>query len=172
MKRYAFAAALILLVIEPAPAGLMAVWSYEALFEKSDLVVIATPISPTRDTAERTTLADITPPTAVIGVVTEFETLLVLKGKKQARLTFHHYRLPESDEALVNGPSLVEFPKVNQLSYLLFLVRERDGRFAPVAGQTDPKDVSVQKLSGFHAGSPNQAMQPTASPRTASLSHD
>src|SRR3954468_1329689 len=162
--RLAFAA-VILATAEFATAHLMAVWSYEDLFGKSDVVVIATPMSPTRDTAERTTLPGIERPTAVIGVVTQFQTLLVLKGDKHDRITFHHYRLPQSDVALVNGPSLVAFPKVDHVSYLLFLVREADGRFAPVAGQADPEDVSVQKLSG----SPNQAMQPTASPRTASL---
>src|SRR3954454_8288976 len=169
--RLAFAA-VILATAEFATAHLMAVWSYEDLFGKSDVVVIATPMSPTRDTAERTTLPGIEPPTAVIGVVTQFQTLLVLKGDKHDRITFHHYTLPQSDVALVNGPSLVAFPKVDHVSYLLFLVRERDGRFAPTAGQADPEDVSVQKLSGLHTGPPNQAMQPTARRRTASLSDD
>jgi len=47
---------------------------------------------------------------------------------------------------MLNGPGLVSFdagpvPK----SYLMFLVRESDGRFAPVAQQTDPR-TSVQEL--------------------------
>src|SRR3954452_5454793 len=80
-----------------SPARLMPVWSYEDLFTQSDLVVVAEPSSPTHDTPERTTLPNLSPPTAVIGVATEFKTLLVLKGKTQAQFVLHHYRLPESD---------------------------------------------------------------------------
>jgi hypothetical protein len=128
-------------------ARLMKDWTYEELFSKSDFVVIAEPISATRDTDERTNLEGIAPPTPVIGVATDFKTLLVLKGQKQDRFVLHHYRLAKPDVPLINGPQLVTFGATEYPVYLLFLVRERDGRFAPVDGQTDPRLFSVKRLS-------------------------
>jgi hypothetical protein len=128
-------------------ARLMKDWTYEELFSKSDFVVIAEPISATHDTDERTNLEGIAPPTPVIGVATDFKTLLVLKGQKQDRFVLHHYRLAKPDVPLINGPQLVAFGQTGYPAYLLFLVRERDGRFAPVDGQTDPSLFSVKRLS-------------------------
>ena len=127
-------------------ARLMYDWTYEELFSKSDFVVIAEPISATHDTDERTNLPELAPSTPAIGVVTDFQTVLVLKGQKQDRFVLHHYRLPDSDVAIINGPVLVKFNPGHH-EYLLFLVRERDGRFAPVGGQTDPGAFSVKQLS-------------------------
>jgi hypothetical protein len=76
-------------------ARLMYDWTYEELFLKSEFVVIAEPISATHDTDERTNLEGIAPPLPVIGVATDFKTLLVLKGQKQDRFVLHHYRLGE-----------------------------------------------------------------------------
>jgi hypothetical protein len=133
----------------PLSARLMQEWTYQDLFAKSDLVVIAKPTAATRDTTERSTLRDIQPPESVVGVVTEFQILLVLKGSTKDRFILHHYRL-ESSTLMVNGPQLIAFdPAKNHQPYLLFLVREPDGRFAPVAGQTDPRFFSVQELSGI-----------------------
>jgi hypothetical protein len=130
-------------------ARLMKDWTWEELFSKSDFVVIAEPISDTHDTDERTNLEGIAPPLPVIGVATDFKTIFVLKGQKLDRFVLHHYRLPKSDVAPINGPALVAFnPKpLDWPAYLLFLVRERDGRFAPVDGQTDPRLFSVKQLS-------------------------
>jgi hypothetical protein len=127
-------------------AQLMYAWTYEELFSKSDFVVIAQPISATHDTDERTTQPELDPSVPAIGVVTDFQTLLVLKGKKQNRFVLHHYRLPQSDVAIINGPVLVKFNPGHH-EYLFFLVRERDGRFAPVAGQAHPGVFSVKQLS-------------------------
>jgi hypothetical protein len=136
-------------------------WSYEDLFAKSDFVVIAAPSARTRDTSERMTLQKITPPVSVIGVTTEFQTLFVLKGSKARHFTLHHYREParklKPNEVILGGPDLLTFdpPKrekgilVAPKRYLLFLVREADGRFAPVSGQQDPRDISVQEVSGI-----------------------
>ena len=130
-------------------ARLMEDWSYQDLFTKSDFVVVAKPVAATRDTKERSALRDIEPAEPVIGVTTEFQTLLVLKGSKRERFTLHHYRR-ESNVAVVNAPALVSFDPVNDhRRYLLFLVHEPDDRFAPVAGQTDPKYISAQELSGM-----------------------
>jgi hypothetical protein len=127
-------------------AQLMYAWTYEELFSKSDFVVIAEPTSATHDTEERTILSELDPSVPAIGVVTDFRTLLVLKGQKQDRFVLHHYRLPQSDVAIINGPVLVKFNPAHD-EYLLFLVRERDGRFAPVAGQAHPGVFSVKQLS-------------------------
>jgi hypothetical protein len=134
-------------------------WSYEDLFAKSDFVVIASPLTRPRDTNERMTLQNITPPVPVIGVNTEFKTLLVLKGSKRQRFVLHHYRESRNrdpNKIILGGPDLLDFegPKDSSRSvfsskrYLLFLVREADGRFAPVSGQQDPRGISVQEVGG------------------------
>jgi hypothetical protein len=151
MKRVAVIAAIVLSQFVPGPvrARLMQIWPYQELFDKSDFVAIAKVSDATRDTTERSNLRDIQPPEPVIGVVTEFRTLLVLKGPKPQRLILHHCRLSEWNIALVNGPTLISFdPKKNHRPYLLFLIREPDGCFAPVAGQTD-LNLSVQELEGI-----------------------
>ncbi len=57
----------------------------------------------------------------------------------------------------MGGPVLVTFEPptrdkdgtlVSAKRFLLFLVREADGRFAPVSGQKDPGEISVQEISG------------------------
>jgi hypothetical protein len=134
-------------------------WSYEDLFAKSDFVVIASPLTRPRDTSEHTTLENISPPVPVIGVNTEFKTLLALKGPKPQRFVLHHYResrKPDPNKVILGGPDLLDFegPKDSSGSvfsgkrYLLFLVREGDGRFAPVSGQQNPRGISVQELGG------------------------
>ena len=133
-------------------------WSYKDLFAKSDFVVIASPLTRPRDTRERMTLQKISPPVPVIGVNTEFKTLLVLKGSKRQRFVLHHYResrKPDPNKVILGGPDLLDFerPKdsrsvFSSKRYLLFLVREADGRFAPVSGQQDPRGMSVQELGG------------------------
>ena len=132
-------------------------WSYKDLFAKSDFVVIASPLTRPRDTNERMTLKNISPPVPVIGVNTEFKTLLILKGSQRSRFVLHHYRESrkvEPNRIILGGPDLLvlEPPKMENgalLSpkrYLLFLVREADGRFAPVSGQQDPRGISVQEV--------------------------
>lgn len=115
------------------------------VWQKSDLVVIARALS-TKDTDERTKLGDLQPPLEAIGVESEFETQLVLKGAKNINnFKIHHYR---TDEAFSNGPSLVDVPKDKHPSYLLFLTKEKDGRYAPTNGQIDPAVCSIFRLRG------------------------
>ena len=155
-----FAGFLMSLVVVSASAWLITPWSYHDLFGKADFVAIASPVTSPHDTDERTTWQDIQPPLSLIGVTTEFQTLLVLKGPKLRRVKLHHYREanpPKRDTVVEGGPGLVAFdpPKrgkdgvlISANRYLLFLIREKDGRFAPVSGQRDPKEVSVQEVSG------------------------
>lgn len=113
------------------------------MFDKADLVVVADVIS-SKDTDERSTLLD---DVKVIGVVTDFKSRLVLKGPKNATaFQLHHYRLENKDDMnIADGPSLVSIGAKNP-AFLLFLVKERDGRYAPVTGQTDPEIFSVLPL--------------------------
>jgi len=150
MKRTAIITAILMAIstAHPASGRLIDDRTFEQLFAKADFVVIARPTSATHDTRERGFLLGNLP---VIGVITEFQTLLVLKGAKRERFMLHHYReapLP-SGVAFVNGPTLLSFdPKEDHRPYLLFLVREPDGRLAPVASQTD-LDVSVRQVGGI-----------------------
>jgi len=130
----------------PIVARLTYAWTYQEMFERADLVVIAGVVS-SKDTEERRTLLD---DIRVIGVTTEFKSYLVLKGDKNvATFRLHHYRLQsEADENIVNGPDLVRIPK-HPATFLLFLSKEPDGRYAPVTGQTDPAGLSVLELRGW-----------------------
>lgn len=98
-----------------------------------------------------------------IGVETVFVVSAVLKGDASLkRFTLHHYREGRSgDESNgkvlveeLNGPNLVQFDPSDvskRSSYLLFLVRERDGRFAPIGGQTDPGMKAISPIPfDFH----------------------
>jgi hypothetical protein len=138
-----------LAIVTAAHARLLEVPTYDELFAKSDFVVIARPVSKTRDTRERTLLTEnISPGVSAIGVVTEFESLFVIKGTKRQQFTLHHYRYgPSRERIILNGPTFTTFePKrYSTQPFLMFLVRERDGRFVPVAGQVDPR-FSVQQL--------------------------
>ena len=121
---------------------------YEKLFARSDLMVIARPVS-SRDTSERTVIRDVNPPVPVVGVTTEFQVLFVFKGAKRQRFKLHHYRERVRPKVVVIGglPGISFDPPKNK-RYLMFLVRESDGRFAPVLGQTHVVDISVQEVLG------------------------
>lgn len=128
--------------------------SYKDMLAKSDLVVIANPVDRTTDTKEETYLPGIflqdkngkQSRIKAIGVETKFTVLAVLKGDATSKqVTLHHYREAEPSNAL-NQPFLVYFDPSDiskRRSYLLFLVHEPDGRFAPFGGQTDPGMKSI-----------------------------
>lgn len=122
-------------------------WTYQEMFAKSDFVVIATGIT-NKDTAERSRLLkDID----VIGVETEFKTCLVVKGSDNVKnFILHHYRMRDG-EFWSDGPLLVEVVPGKHQTFLLFLIKEKDGRYAPVAGQTDPAGFCVLELKGAAA---------------------
>lgn len=79
----------------------------------------------------------------MIGVETKFSVIAVVKGTLiNTPLVLHHYR---PDRMTVpNGPEFLEFKPQERRTLRLWLVREADGRYAPVTGQTDP-DLSVRK---------------------------
>jgi hypothetical protein len=128
-------------------------WPYQELLERSDLAVIATPTA-TNYTKEHIDLPGFAGQ-RVIGLETRFAVSGVLKGDKTLKdFVLHHYR-PGPDGMIVpNGPTFVYFvvsdnPSAPRRTYLLFLHREADGRYAPVVGQSDP-GLGVRELEGVY----------------------
>jgi hypothetical protein len=150
--------AILFLILAPtivAQARIVKAWSYQELYDQSDLIVIAKHISSER-TAEQWVLPNISPNTDVVGLSSKFAVFLVLKGDQGVKtLILHHYQLKtpvSADIPVINGPMLASFDSDKLTKqFLLFLHRESDGRYAPVSGQTDPRDVSIFRLAG-----PNQ----------------
>ena len=144
-KAIVFYFAALLLNIDTLNARLAEAWSYHDMFDKAELVVIARVVK-TTETDERSKLLDID----VVGVTTYFKTHLVLKGDKGLKeFRLHHYKLGPAvkSEEIANGPQLVRFSWEHP-PFLLFLIRESDGRYAPVTGQVDPGGLSVLELHG------------------------
>ena len=118
-------------------------WTYQEMFDDADLVVIGRFVA-TKDTDERSAILDL----PVIGVLSEFETRLILKGGAEVTtFRLHHYRFGSvASKEIVNCPFLIDFPEKYHPRYLLFLRKEREGVYAPVTGQTDPAVESVVEL--------------------------
>jgi hypothetical protein len=140
-------------------ARLLETLGYQQLLDKSDLVVLAVPRSKTTDTKELSHLPKIWHQNKYglqgniksVGVETPFTVSVVLKGDKTVKtFTLHHYREAHPPEVELEGPLLVSFDPsdpTRRSPYLLFLVREPDGRFAPTGGQTDPGFEAIHRLS-------------------------
>ena len=141
------ATASLLVAIGIAGARPVRFWSFQELLDKSDLVVIATPTG-TNDTKEHGGLPG-APSLPVIGVETRFAASAVLKGDKALKdFILHHYRYPADAPPVVNGPNLVSFAPGEKRTFLLFLVLEADGRYAPTVGQVDPGLCGINVLGG------------------------
>jgi hypothetical protein len=129
------------------------IWPYQELLDKSDLVVLATPTA-TNDTKEHMDLPGFAGE-HVIGVGTTFKVSAVLKGDKTpGDFVLHHYRTTNGSNIphIPNGPGFVSFgpaanPQIAPQTFILFLRREADGRYAPVVGQTDPGEA-IRELRG------------------------
>lgn len=128
-----------------ASARLIATPGYQALYDRADAVVIAT-AQATTDTDERIALPGLQPDVPAVGVNTPLRVQAWLKGAPDATVVLHHYRLANPGQPLVNGPLLLDFQRDDAQTLLFFLVREPDGRYAPVAGQTDPAGFSVFRI--------------------------
>ena len=130
-------------------------FTYAEMFAKSDLVVIARP-SESRDTGERKLDRNVKPAVRVAGVVTECDALYVLKGPKLKQFKLYHFREVSPPKAahriedVVIGPQIgISFDQSKgSKRYLMFLVREHDGRYAPFGGQTDVEAISIQQIWG------------------------
>jgi len=116
----------------PAQAYIMPEMSYPRAFERSDLVVIARPVTRTTNTKERSLVDGFgyvegkKERLPAIGVETAFEILMVVKGESPGkRLVLHHYReqpappLPPGTPIMPGGgPMTVFFQKSEQLRKL------------------------------------------------------
>lgn len=126
-------------------------WSYQCLFDDADLVVVGLVTSNT-NTTEAAILPNLRPDVNVLGVSTEFRIGGVLKGDVHLKsCVLHHYRLANPDRVGLNGPVLVSFDVTARRHYLLFLTHEADGKYRPVAGQTDSAK-SIFKLDSDFPG--------------------
>ena len=67
-----------------------------------------------------------------------------MKGTAGDNILLRHYKEASSGISK-NGPGLVSFDPKDGKQYLMFLVREKDGRYVAVSGQTDP-DLSIEAL--------------------------
>jgi hypothetical protein len=131
-----------------APGRLVPSVRYQGMYDRADLVAIGKP-SGTRDTKERGGLPGGPTGWLVVGLSTEFDISLVLKGERDLkRCILHHYRQSDPGQLLRDGPHFISFAQKGSKPFLLFLKRESDGRFAPVSGQEDPALFSVLELTG------------------------
>jgi hypothetical protein len=144
--RIVFFGSLLLLAPLPTPrAQLMYAWSYQEMFDKAELIVIAKPLS-TKNTNQHKTESD---NIQFVGLNTQCEVRLILKGKPDAtRFTLHHYRLVETKVAILNAPQPIIFDLKEPYLYLMFLIKEPDGRYAPATGQMESATLSMIKLLG------------------------
>jgi hypothetical protein len=153
IRLFPFATVVLLGFTGIVAARAVRVWPYQELVEKSDLVVLATPTA-TNDTTKNIDLPGFVGE-RVIGVETRFAVSAVVKGDKTLReIVFHHYRATDGSNIsrFPNGATFVSFqpvarPTITQRTFVLFLAREADGRYAPIVGQTDPGGA-VKELKG------------------------
>ncbi|WP_040547087.1 hypothetical protein [Pedosphaera parvula] len=156
MKQFKLCLVAIFLVISTGVAMARAVrtWTYQELLDKADLVAIATPTA-TDDTKEHINLPGFDGQ-RVIGVETKFKVAAVLKGDKALKDFVLHYYRPGPDGMVVdNGPTFISFPISKKptdrtRTYILFLLREADGRYASVVGQSDP-GLGIRELEGVYS---------------------
>ena len=155
------------LLLSPSAASAYAfgIVACDQMVSGSSVVVLARPISRTRDTGEG---ADADPRDAAefpfVWVETTFRVTRVLKGRMTgATFVLHHIREPTLAArkdgrvpVLVNGPPLLRFDPsspAGQRQMVLFLVSEPGGRYAPYPDQ---------KLAGawsiYPIDAPNEAL--------------
>ncbi|HZM04784.1 MAG TPA: HEAT repeat domain-containing protein [Candidatus Saccharimonadales bacterium] len=80
------------------------------------------------------------------GVETTFKVSTVLKGALLSdEVVLHHYREVLKWGDPPNGPEFLTFTPGSTNKYLLYLVKDSKGRYAPVAGQVDP-ELSIKEL--------------------------
>jgi hypothetical protein len=130
----------------PAQARLVEVFKYQDYFDKADFIVIARPISRTADVNQKSILDEIqgTHISAdPLGVETKFEVTKVIKGDaKVTHFVLHHYResaKPDSHLIQMDGPDVISFYPDRYGDCLMFLAKEKSGRFVPFSGQMDAR---------------------------------
>lgn len=128
-------------------------WDHDTLKNKADYVLIAYPIA-THETKEIMQLPETHKKINMVGVETIFSVSAVFKGElSEKKITLHHYKLQEKVHELLDSsekPLFVSFdiPKEDQYpkyEYLLFLIKDKDGKLAPVSGQFNAA-ISIKRL--------------------------
>lgn len=121
-----------------ASAYLMATLTYSNMFERADVVVIATPIS----TQESEVQLEIDQPeeikTLVTTVSTQFKVAYLLKGQLDGT-TFNYLHLNRKDRKPFSGmfgavgTFFIEFEdkESKNKSFILFMTKRKDGSFCP-----------------------------------------
>jgi len=98
--------------------------NFQELLERSDLVVIAVPVTKTADTSEVTFFSDLLQVDAkgrqtrvhATGVETRFECLAILKGGAAIeQFVLHHYRETARPTMEADGPQLVTVRSLRSL---------------------------------------------------------
>jgi hypothetical protein len=129
-------------------------WDYPKMFEKSELVVLANWRS-AQSSDERGLLPNTK--TKVMGITTMFEARVAFKGSQDVkRVALHHYRFQDEYDAFrYFPPQLIRIIEpvdrdgrysLGGGQFLLFLLKEPNGQFAPVTGQTDPAISAVLRV--------------------------
>ena len=157
-----FSLLLLLAVPHLASGGIETIWSYRQLLDNADLVVIGKPLS-TTETKERADFnrlvlgprANLPLPhrdpdhdtIPLIGLETKFDVQAVLKGNRKLRnFVVHHYRLAQPEIPIIpDAPAFLAFDIGT--SYLLFLVKQSDGRYGPASDQQNPGRTCAFRLS-------------------------
>jgi hypothetical protein len=138
--------ALTLLLVLPDIGGarITTAWTYQAMYEEADLVVIAKPVSVSRSD-EVMSLPNFSPKTNVYELQTSFSVGVALKGTKTEGLQLRHFKLVDQYQFALAGPTFVQFDPAQRHSYLMFLKSDQGGSYSPVTGQPDAA-VAIIKL--------------------------
>lgn len=132
--------------------------SYQKLMEDSDLVIIGTPVKPSKQLSEITEIPNFYKVRnngsrvqgQLRGLETTFAIDSIIKGDDKIKsVILHHYMVTETCGG--NCTKLVSFDPIHNVqdqgSFILFLVKEKEGRFAPTHGQIDPGEKAISRLS-------------------------
>ncbi len=157
--RWIVAPAVLTCLVGTAEAPRVQLLSHSELLAKSDVVIIGTPVA-TRDTEEETTIPGMVrqepdgerDQIAALGIETTIRVSVCLKGQVDSTSTviLHHLQQTPMKGPVVGGPDLITFDLATRRNYLMFLVREADGRFAPTGGQAHPSLNAILELAGDH----------------------
>lgn len=131
--------ALIFLLVLPDVGGARTTtaWTYQAMYDEAELVVIAKPVSVSQSN-EFVLLPNFSPRTNVYEVQALFSIGVVLKGTNTTlSLQLRYFKLADPHQFALAGPAFVQFDPAQRHSYLMFLRSDQNGSYSPVTGQPD-----------------------------------
>lgn len=127
-----------------AMARFIKIWTKEEMEKASDLVVIGT-VAKVQDLNETNTT--LWRGYKFPGVEATFAVSKVIKGDvTNSTIVLHYYRFDRVTP--VNSPSFLNLAPTDTNRYLLYLVKDGRGRYAPVSGQLDPSVDAVKPFDG------------------------